>query len=658
MTRTKYPPARKPRSPCSCCSCGCFLPLLLVVLVLGGTALFLYWPSRTYISGTTPLPQDLQLDSLHLDCHHLPVTTEEPNEAPFLQVSHRGTGDIWFVLDLNSEFTWFQPDVMLQDTVTVLQNNPNLQLNTPIDPAFLVSLFQAIPVSRLFTLLPHLPLMQTCDPATLSRIRESYATGAAFLAWGDGFRRNVPVLPTPPAESHTAPDQAPATITPGTDPEIQAVPTRRLSEVGFANVNANIRSGPGTRYAIVGSAPQGTQLLITGQNEDGSWLQLDSGHWIYAPLVDPTPPRIAATPVPTLPPPTPPSPATATPLPVATPTVSSPQSQVLQAPTVTALPDTALLYARALDQINGVRTQQGLSPVTMGLNSAAQDQAEELHRAQYLSHWDQEGLTPYMRYTRAGGQGYSAENVSFIGRLTDQKCTPHNLDDWQNQIFSGLMASPGHRDNILNPHHTTVNLGIVHSCYLLVMVQLFEGNYVEYTLVPQIRNGVLSLQGKTLHGTSLQNSLTLYWDPLPYALARDQLIYSSCYGVGVPVAIILTPLEDPNAFYVEEQTLIEQERCLSPYDVSVIRPFPDNPQALDDLFRQIKNRPRMQEAFVVPYYVADMLEADSSAFRIQADVASLLQRQGPGVYGIALSGYHDSNPNEPFLLSYYSIWYQ
>jgi len=95
-----------------------------------------------------------------------------------------------------------------------------------------------------------------------------------------------------------------------------------------ANVNANLREGPGTVYAIVGHVIKGDRVHPVAQSSDGTWLQLDSGHWIYAPLVDNVPPglavstRVPPTPVPTRPTPTPtptPIPQRATPTPALNP---------------------------------------------------------------------------------------------------------------------------------------------------------------------------------------------------------------------------------------------------------------------------------------------------------------------------------------------------
>ena len=77
------------------------------------------------------------------------------------------------------------------------------------------------------------------------------------------------------------------------------------------NTNANLRAGPGTDYPIVGNAKKGDRVSPVAQSGSGQWLQLDSGHWIYAPLVDNVPAglaisqRIPPTPVPPTSTPTP-----------------------------------------------------------------------------------------------------------------------------------------------------------------------------------------------------------------------------------------------------------------------------------------------------------------------------------------------------------------
>jgi hypothetical protein len=58
------------------------------------------------------------------------------------------------------------------------------------------------------------------------------------------------------------------------------------SGAAVANRNANLRSGPGTEFALAGSAQTGAALEIVARNADGSWFQLAGGEWIAAFLVD------------------------------------------------------------------------------------------------------------------------------------------------------------------------------------------------------------------------------------------------------------------------------------------------------------------------------------------------------------------------------------
>lgn len=56
-----------------------------------------------------------------------------------------------------------------------------------------------------------------------------------------------------------------------------------------ANRDANLRSGPGTSFAIVGSVDTGQSLAIVARNQDGTWFQLESGAWIAGFLVSSAP---------------------------------------------------------------------------------------------------------------------------------------------------------------------------------------------------------------------------------------------------------------------------------------------------------------------------------------------------------------------------------
>ena len=77
---------------------------------------------------------------------------------------------------------------------------------------------------------------------------------------------------TPPA-----PTKAPAAST--------SVPMTSLPPAPVARSTANLRSGPGVNYPIVGSASTGTPLDISARTAAGDWLLLATGVWISADLV-------------------------------------------------------------------------------------------------------------------------------------------------------------------------------------------------------------------------------------------------------------------------------------------------------------------------------------------------------------------------------------
>jgi hypothetical protein len=122
-----------------------------------------------------------------------------------------------------------------------------------------------------------------------------------------------------PAAEQPAADQAP-TDTPTPEPS----PTPAVAQA-VLTTQANIRSGPGTEYSLLGTSNPGDQFRITGKNPAGTWWEIDyNGRtgWVFGELVAVTggegvavAANIPAAPVvPTAPPP-PPAAPTNTPAP-------------------------------------------------------------------------------------------------------------------------------------------------------------------------------------------------------------------------------------------------------------------------------------------------------------------------------------------------------
>ena len=110
--------------------------------------------------------------------------------------------------------------------------------------------------------------------------------------------------PTPLAISTVAPAENAATVTPMTIPTDTPAPAAPLPTdtpvptnppadtptpalVGAtANSQANLRSGPGTDYAVASSVAAGAALTLVARNQASDWYQLADGTWIAAFLVD------------------------------------------------------------------------------------------------------------------------------------------------------------------------------------------------------------------------------------------------------------------------------------------------------------------------------------------------------------------------------------
>jgi endonuclease/exonuclease/phosphatase family metal-dependent hydrolase len=108
--------------------------------------------------------------------------------------------------------------------------------------------------------------------------------------------------PTPPSAPAASPTPFPtATPPPTATPRPTVPPTPAIPTVLDS---ANLRSGPGTAYAVVGSAADGQPLIVDGRNAAGDWLHLAGGAWIAAFLVTNAPaglPEVAAPPAPVAP---------------------------------------------------------------------------------------------------------------------------------------------------------------------------------------------------------------------------------------------------------------------------------------------------------------------------------------------------------------------
>jgi len=72
--------------------------------------------------------------------------------------------------------------------------------------------------------------------------------------------------------------------------------------------------------------------------------------------------------------------------------------------------DLPSLYAYALKIVNDDRKANGLGPVALSNIQSAQNHANDQLALKYFSHWNSDGVKPYVVYTKLGGRGNVAEN--------------------------------------------------------------------------------------------------------------------------------------------------------------------------------------------------------------------------------------------------------
>ncbi|NDW45491.1 CAP domain-containing protein [Ruegeria sp. PrR005] len=119
-----------------------------------------------------------------------------------------------------------------------------------------------------------------------------------------------------------------------------------------------------------------------------------------------------------------------------------------------------------LDLINQERAAAGLNPVTLELrlNSSAEVHSQWMLDRDVFSHTGAGGSSPGDRMEDAGfvfsGNWTWAENIAW----QSERGAPGLADDVID-LHTGLMNSPGHRANILNPDVTVIGIGIEQGDY-------------------------------------------------------------------------------------------------------------------------------------------------------------------------------------------------
>ncbi|ODA69342.1 MULTISPECIES: CAP domain-containing protein [unclassified Streptomyces] len=133
------------------------------------------------------------------------------------------------------------------------------------------------------------------------------------------------------------------------------------------------------------------------------------------------------------------------------PTTAAPEPAAgASSPAATADATASGAVARVVELVNAERGKVGCSPVKVNptLTEAAQDHSDDMAASGSMSHTGSDGSSPADRITRAGYNWSTyGENVAY-GYSTPE------------QVMAGWMASPGHKENILNCAFEEIGVGL------------------------------------------------------------------------------------------------------------------------------------------------------------------------------------------------------
>ena len=207
------------------------------------------------------------------------------------------------------------------------------------------------------------------------------------------------------------------------------------------------------------------------------------------------------------------------------------------------------LASYALATINKDRLKFGLPPVTLSTEPSAQQHADSMLQYGYFSHWDVYDMKPYMRYTLVGANESVEENVAYqsssscIAGKCEGNINPNQsiIQMEYEMIYNdSICCNNGHRDNILDPNHNQVSIGVAYNGSTIYMVQDFINNYINWheNTPAYGTNGEFYLNGTLAKGYGVYGVYVSY-DSSPQNLTPGT-VPSGPYSYGNDVAGVVS----------------------------------------------------------------------------------------------------------------------
>ena len=147
-----------------------------------------------------------------------------------------------------------------------------------------------------------------------------------------------------------------------------------------------------------------------------------------------------------------------------------------------------------------------------------------------------------------------------------------------------------------------------------------------------------------------QASVLVVWDPPLTEYTRGQVFQTGCFSPGRPTARIHRPL--PAGWTRQVQQEVVWERCPAPWDADPNLRLPAHRVEIEQLQQRIRDGHRIQTTVEVATVTAAVWQVAGANFHIEADLRSVIQTHGPGIYSMVLRGVIQGRPEA---LTTYSI---
>jgi uncharacterized protein YkwD len=195
------------------------------------------------------------------------------------------------------------------------------------------------------------------------------------------------------------------------------------------------------------------------------------------------------------------------------------------------------LREHVLRLINRDRRLYNLPPVELDLNVSAM--GDDYCRRQIINgtngHFTTDGLTPYMRYSFAGGNDAVSENAAAWS--ANYTFTERALYEMSRRSQDAMMAEmapdDGHKRTILDPHATHVGIGLAWQGSEFRLVHEFIRRYVTWTRTLPRRASpgeMVMIAGRPMSGITIE-AISVHHEPVPEAMPAQVVNLLTSYSL-------------------------------------------------------------------------------------------------------------------------------